>query len=151
MILLFREPKERLRRMETLGENIFWSLGFEELKFMRILGNEFFEDLIGKPWRTAFWQGYEGLRGHKCCLLRSGWVSVIQFDILRFLRQRGHFRGLWGQLHFSIIFSKVVFIFWIQWNWDLKYGFFKKTAHNWETETSNNLWFVELFFSLADS
>ena len=38
LILLLGDPGERLMRMGNFGEPIFWSLGFEELKFVRILG-----------------------------------------------------------------------------------------------------------------
>ena len=55
LILLLEDPGERLMRMDNFGETIFWSSGFEELKFVRILGNEVFEDLIGKPTRCLGW------------------------------------------------------------------------------------------------
>ena len=37
IILFLGDPKERLIRMENFGRTIFWFLGFEELKFAKIL------------------------------------------------------------------------------------------------------------------
>ena len=42
-------------------------------------------DMKGRG-RTAFWQAYEGLRGHNYCLLHSGKISVIQSEICQFFK-----------------------------------------------------------------
>jgi hypothetical protein len=42
-------------------------------------------DMKGRG-RTAFWQAYEGLRGHNCCLLHSGKIRGIQAQIFQFFK-----------------------------------------------------------------
>ena len=46
LILLLGDHRERLMKMGNFGATIFWSLGFEELKFVRILGEW---QIPGKP------------------------------------------------------------------------------------------------------
>ena len=71
IILLLRDLEERLMRMKT----IFWSLGFEELNFVRVLGNKFFGDNIGKPsHQLIFW--------HLFLLRRANYVHYITTHLL---------------------------------------------------------------------